>query len=501
MEEQYLKNMRDYLEVIDEVIEKGPYKDDWETMLEHKVPEWYQNAKLGIFIHWGPYSVAEFDNVWYPRLMYQEGKISNSNNNCFKFHEETFGKHKEFGYKDFVPLFKAEKFNPSEWLDLFEEAGARFVMPVAEHHDGFQMYDSNLSDWCSTKMGPMRDVVADIKDEVEKRGMHLATATHRAEHYWFMSPAKNFDSDMEENPPYSHIYWPSIKDPFDTLQDVDTKEPIDVLFMEDWLVRTCELADKYQPSIMYFDWWIQVADMRPYLKKFAAYYYNRALEWGKDVTINYKNDAFMHSVGVKDIERGQLSGISPRFWQNDTSTAKNSWCYAIGNDYKEADELICDLVDIVSKNGSLLLNVGPRGDGSIGKEDTQILKEIGKWMKVNSEAIYDTTHWRKYGEGPTVTQEGHRTDTLRKGFTSEDFRFTFKKNALYVFSMKWPEDGVVRIKTLAREGRTFNAIIKSVEVLGATQKADFVLCDEHLSVMCDGVKPTNQPVCIKIVID
>ncbi|MFI3206741.1 MAG: alpha-L-fucosidase, partial [Clostridia bacterium] len=298
---------------------------------------------------------------------------------------------------------------------------------------------------------------------------------------------------------------PSYKEPFSTKSEngvVTTDQgsiyvdDLDPVFMEDWLARTCELADKYRPRIMYFDWWIQVAPMKPYLKKFMAYYYNRAIEWGIEVTINYKNDAFMHTSAVKDIERGQLADVSPYFWQNDTSVAKNSWCYTDGNDYKEPHEVICDLVDVVSKNGSLLLNVGPKSDGTIPEEDTNILKQVGKWMKVNGEAIYDTYPWRKYGEGPTITKEGHFTDTLRKSFTSEDFRFTFKDGTLYAFAMKWPQDGVVRIKLLGGKSKQFNAKINNVTVLGS-QKSEHILCDEYLTVMGDPMS-TNEPVCIKI---
>jgi len=275
---------------------------------------------------------------------------------------------------------------------------------------------------------------------------------------------------------------------------------VDTLFMEDWLARTCEIVDKYQPKIMYFDWWIQVESMKPYLKKFAAYYYNRAYEWGKEVTINFKNDAFMFETGVRDIERGQLSDTSPAFWQNDTSVAKNSWCYTEGNDYKEPHEVICDLVDVVSKNGSLLLNIGPRADGTIPKEDADILKAMGAWLKVNGEGIYGSSYWKKHGEGPTHTKEGHFTDVLRNSFTTEDFRFTYKNGYIYAFAMRWPEDGVVRIKMLGKDSKTFHGVIKNVEVLGAPEGCRYQLCAEHLTVISDHIK-TKEPVGIKITID
>ena len=495
MANEKMQIMKDYLKVIDEVIEKGRYKADWESLKNHKVPDWYRDSKFGVFIHWGPYCVPEFASEWYARWMYKEGTTE------YKHHVEVYGPHKDFGYKDFIPMFKAQDFDAKKWVDLFEEAGAKFVMPVAEHHDGFPMYNSDLTDWCAAKMGPKRDVVGELKAELEKRDMVLTTSTHRVEHYWFMGGMREIESDIPKDLEYGHIYWPSNIEPFKGLgQDAVSGFEIDELFMEDWLVRTCELADKYRPKIMYFDWWIQVEPMKPYLKKFAAYYYNRALEWGEEVTINYKNDAFMYGTAVRDIERGQLSDVSPAYWQNDTSVAKNSWCYTAGNDYKEAHEVICDLVDVVAKNGSLLLNIGPKKDGTIPEEDANILRTVGAWLKVNGEAIYGSSFWKKCGEGPTVTKEGHFTDVLRKSFTTEDFRYTYKNGNIYAFAMSWPEDGVVKMKLLGRKSGQMNGVIKNIEVLGAPKGCSYKLCEKHLTVIADGIS-TKAPVCIKITID
>ncbi|OON94952.1 MAG: alpha-L-fucosidase [Candidatus Epulonipiscioides saccharophilum] len=511
---QYFQNMKNYLKTIDEVIANGPHKDTWESLANHKVPDWYRNAKFGIFIHWGVYAVPAYNNEWYPRAVYKQNPL-HPGQDVFSHHVEKYGPHKDFGYKDFVPMFKAEKFDAAEWADLFKQAGARFVMPVAEHHDGFQMYDSNLSDWCAAKKGPMKDIVGLLKQECEKRDIVLTTSSHRIEHYWFMCGGRDFDSDFQKyldkdgNFEYGDMYWPSYPEPFVTTSGDATTDlgsihvdGIDPIFMEDWLVRTCELADKYQPQIMYFDWWIQIEPMKPYLRKFAAYYYNRAIEWGKEVTINYKNDAFQHTSAVRDIERGQLSDVSPFFWQNDTSVAKNSWCYTENNDYKQSFEVICDLVDVVSKNGSLLLNIGPKADGTIPEQDTKILQDVGAWLKVNGEAIYDSFPFRKYGEGPIVTEEGHFTDTKRKSFTTEDFRFTYKPNSMYVFAMKWPEDGVLKIKTFGSKVKKFNANITNAQVLGCDAPCEFIECAEHLTIISKHkVENPNLPVCVKLTID
>jgi alpha-L-fucosidase len=202
----------------------------------------------------------------------------------------------------------------------------------------------------------------------------------------------------------------------------------DKAFLDDWLVRCCEILDKYRPQVVWFDWWIEQKVFEPYLQKFAAYYYyNRGAEWGLGVAINHKYDSFSEGVAVFDIERGRLNHIRPFFWQNDTSVSKNSWGYISHHEYKPVTWVIQDLIDIVSKNGALLLNIGPKPDGTIPEAEQAMLLEIGKWLSINSEAIYGTRPWRVYGEGPTEIPEGAFTNTKRSEFSSEDIRFTGKE--------------------------------------------------------------------------
>jgi len=401
------------LNQIDQVIAKGVYKDTWESLCVHPVPTWYRNGKFGIFIHWGVYSVPAFYSEWYPREMYKKGTVA------FEHHVKTYGPHKDFGYKDFIPMFKAEKYDPAYWASLFKKAGAKYIVPVAEHHDGFQMYKSELSPYNAAEMGPCRNVVGELKAEVEKNDMVFAVSSHRAEHYWFFDGGLDFDSDVADESNkllYGGDYGNTCRGPVDRedIYDTPPSEP----FLENWLARTCELVDKYQPKIVYFDWWIQNVAFKPYLRKFAAYYYNRALEWGAEVTINYKYDAYMLDSAVYDFERGQHAGISPKLWQNDTAMAKNSWGYMENNEFKNPVDIICDLVDIVSKNGCLLLNVGPKADGTITEQEQNILLNIGKWLGINGEGIYDTTYWRVFGEGPTEIPEGAFKDVDRNPFGS-----------------------------------------------------------------------------------
>ncbi len=285
-------DLKPYLEKIDRVIAQGPYQDTWESLSAYRVPAWYQNAKFGIFIHWGIYSVPAFGSEWYSRNMYIQGSPE------YEHHIATYGKHAEFGYKDFIPMFQAEHFDPDKWAELFRKAGARYVVPVAEHHDGFQMYRSEISHWNACEMGPKRDVLGELKESCGRLGMQVGASSHRVEHWFFMGHGKEFDSDIKDPMERGDFYWPAM--PEQDHHDLYSKPEPTEEFLQDWLVRTCEIIDRYRPKILYFDWWIQHSACKPWLKKFAAYYYNRAHEWGTDAVINYKHDAFLFGTAVPD---------------------------------------------------------------------------------------------------------------------------------------------------------------------------------------------------------
>ncbi len=476
---------------VDKAIAAGPFRADWQSLSAYQVPDWYQDAKFGIFIHWGVYSVPAFGSEWYPRLMYLEGTKENGHQVA------THGPLTQFGYKDFIPLFKAEHYDPQAWARLFKAAGARYVVPVFEHHDGFAMYDSSLSDWTAVKMGPHRDVVGDLAQAVRAEGLHLGASSHRVEHDWFLEGGRREASDVND-PKYAAFYGPAHqrRGSDDSAGLPDDWTYVSPEYAGDWLARDAEIVEKYHPEILYFDWWIGEPDVRPYLAKFAAFYYNRSLAQGLPVgVVNYKKQAMETGSGVLDIERGQLSGIRQQHWQTDTSISNASWGYIEHDTFKTPEFIVHQLADIVSKNGNLLLNIGPRADGSIPDEVQQVLLNVGGWLGVNGEAIYGTRPWRVYGEGPTQIKGGEFHDTDNEPYTARDFRFTTKVTAegaaLYAIELGQPQGEVV-IASLA-SGIPGSGTVRSVALLGSSGTVSFQQEADGLHLMPDGSALAGPP--------
>jgi alpha-L-fucosidase len=471
------------------------YEQTWESLKQYTVPQWYLDAKFGIFIHWGVYCVPAFANEWYPRNMYLQGSKE------FNHHVETYGPHRQFGYKDFIPQFRAEQFDAGQWAGLFKEAGARYVVPVAEHHDGFAMYECSFSDWTAAKMGPKRDIIGELAEAVRDQGMVFGVSSHRAEHWWFFNGGMEFESDVQD-PRYYDLYGPARPGPLlrsPEWRSQDWRPRPDAKFLDDWLARTCELVDKYRPQLIWFDWWIEQAVFEPYLQKFASYYYNRGKEWDLGVAINYKHESFPEGTAVFDVERGQLKDLRPYFWQTDTSVSKNSWGYIKNHDYKTAGDIVGDLVDIISKNGALLLNIGPRPDGTIPEPEEAMLREIGQWLAVNGEAIYDTRPWQIFGEGPTEVVEGSFNDTKRVTFTGEDIRFTTKDNTLYAICLAWPGE-TATIKSLSANSPLQTGRIAEISLLGSPEPLAWSQEESGLKINTPAQKPCEHAYSFKITL-
>lgn len=451
---------------IDEVNNRGRFKPDWASLSQYECPKWFEDAKLGLFIHWGLYSVPAFGNEWYSRNMYKQGS------RAYDHHILTYGRHKDFGYKDFIPLFTADSFNADELASLAVACGCRYIVPVAEHHDGFQLYKSRLSVWNSFDMTPNRDILGELFAAANKHGLVACASTHRLEHWFFMGHGREFESDMSGVTSKDDMYYPSVcVDP--SFSDPEGPDSPSAEFLDDWLLRTCELIDSYKPRLLYFDWWTLHNSVKPWLKRAAAYYYNRADEWGREVVINYKYDAFAPGCAVPDMERGQFDSIMPFAWQSCTSVSKNSWGYIEGDSYKSAHEIICALADIVSKNGCMLLNIGPKGDGSVSCEVKTLLTEIGGWMLANGEAIYSSRPWRVFGEGEHMRTGGQFSDGEALEYTSSDIRYTTANGCVYAIILGAAPDGVYRLREFATpesidKGNCFKGSIANVAALDGT---------------------------------
>ncbi|CAN5776241.1 alpha-L-fucosidase [soil metagenome] len=453
------------------------YHATYESLKKYTTPDWFRDAKFGIFIHWGVYSVPAFGSEWYPRQMYKKDSKE------YKHQIETYGPENKFGYKDFIPMFKAEKFSPEQWVDLFKKAGAKYVVPVAEHHDGFAMYKTAYSKWNAFEMGPKRDVLGELATEIRKQGLIFGLSSHRIEHWFFMNGGRRFESDVLD-PQYEDFYGPAREE-----NETPTPE-----YMNDWLLRNEELVNNYKPQLFWFDWWIEQPAMDPYRKSFAAAYYNKGLEWNKGVVINYKNIAYPDGTAVLDLERGKLAGIRKLPWQTDDAIGNKSWGFAAGNTFKDAQYVITNLIDIVSKNGNLLLNIGPRSDGTITDEETHTLLGTGKWLSVNGEAIYGTRPWKVFGEGPTESASGSFVDQ-KKPFNAADIRFTTKGNTLYAIAMGLPTTNT-SINALGKKEN--NGSIANIEMVGSSEKISWSQKDASLIIKPSKSYPSENAVVYKI---
>ena len=480
------------LKQVDVAEHHGPFRRDWESLQKYEAPEWYKDAKFGIFIHWGVYSVPAFGNEWYPRSMYSTGSDE------YKHHIATYGTQDKFGYKDFIPMFKAADFDAAAWAQLFQKSGAKYVVPVAEHHDGFAMYDSGVSDWTAAKLGPHRDIIGELAGAVRAQGLHFGVSSHRVEHNFFLGVGRTIPSDVND-PQYAALYGPAhpwLAAPRGTPVSNDFTY-VSTAWADDWLARGAELVEKYHPDIVYFDWWIGQPSIRLNLTRFAAFYYNRSLEYGDHVgVINYKDYAMQEHAAVLDLERGQLGEIRPLTWQTDTSISNKSWGYIKDDTFKSPEFVVHQLIDIVSKNGNLLLNIGPKSDGTIPDEVQKVLLDVGAWLNVNGEAIYGTRAWRIYGEGPTKVASGSFHDTDTAHYTPEDFRFTTKGEALYVIGLGWPANAQAVIHALAQA--TGSEHVQSVALLGSDAKLQFEQSGDGLHVRLPAQAPTKYAYALRV---
>ena len=473
------------------------YEPTWESLRTHTTPKWLQDAKFGIYTHWGVYSVPARgpNGTWYPYNMYREGTEQH------QYHIKTYGSPSEFGYKDFIPMFKAEKFDAEEWVELFKKSGAQFAGPVGEHHDGFSMWDSQFTDWNAAKMGPKKDVVGELEKAIRARGMRFMIALHHAENWWFY-PHWREDCDTS-NPRYAGLYGPLHNQDWakqkpqtgEMLQEWWAQDKPSREFLDKWLGKIYELIDKYQPDMLYFDFGIRGVPEK-YRRDFLAYYYNKEEEWGKEVAVTYKWHDLVSGTAVVDLELGRMGELTYHDWITDTSVDDHgAWSYVQEAGFKPVRTLVHNLIDNVSKNGYLLLNVGPRSNGEIPEQAKECLIGIGKWLEVNGEAIYGTIPWIKYGEGPTqMKRTGYFSEQQEVEYTAKDIRFTSKHNVLYATCLGWPEKQV----TLRDLKRLQKSEISSVSMLGVDRELVWAMTEDGLVVERPEEKPTEHACVFKI---
>jgi alpha-L-fucosidase len=407
------------------------YTADWQSLRRVQTPEWLQKGKFGIYTHWGPYAVHAYgsNTTWYSFALY----LSEDGEEREHF-EKTFGKLTQvYGYKDLIPLFTADKFDADEWADLFQKAGARYAGPVAEHHDGFAMWDTKYSEWNAANMGPKRDIVGELEAAIKKRDMKYVTAFHHAAN-WFFFPVsdKQYDTGDPKNAGlYGQYHLPG--------------EKRNQEFIDEWYGKIIEVIDNYSPDFIWFDFALD--DMpEGYVKDFLAYYYNHADDKGKEVVVTYKGHDLVPGTGVRDLELGQEPNLTYNEWITDNSVDdRGAWGYANDLTFKTPNRLIDNLIDRVSKNGYLLLNVGPKPDGTIPEGAKEVLLAMGAWLDINGEAIYETTPWLVAGEGPTNLGEANEIGFNESGivYTAKDIRFTVKGDNLYATFLDWPGEFAV----------------------------------------------------------
>ncbi|MEI5524917.1 alpha-L-fucosidase [Streptomyces brasiliscabiei] len=432
------------------------YTPTWDSVNRHPAaPEWFRDAKFGVYFHWGVFSVPAYDSEWYPRNMYAPGHKANRHHIAtygdpateWPYHrfidgaEDLSGDHVEF-----APRLKSAggNFDPEEWAQLFVDAGARFAGPVAEHHDGYSMWDSRVNEWNSVAKGPHLDLLKLFTDAIRARKLKLLVAMHHA---------YNYTGYFEHAPAQSD---PSLKKLYGQL----TPEAENQL----WYDKLKEVVDRSRPDILWQDWRLDHVDEAQRLN-FLSYYYNQAEKWGKEVVATYKDGLNSHGA-VFDYERGGPADLTAPYWLTDDSISDSSWCYTEGIGYYSLAQMLHSFVDRVSKNGTVLLNIAPTADGTIPQGQRAILLGIGDYLKRFGESVYGTRAWTAYGEGPT--KMGGGSFTRPTAGTPQDIRFTRNKagTVLYATVLGWP-GGSLTVRTLGSDRIDLDSL-SSVRLLDAT---------------------------------
>ncbi len=460
------------------------FESKLESFQQYSYPEWFRDAKFGIWSHWGPQAVPR-QGDWYAKRMYQEG------GDAYKYHVEHYGHPSKFGYKDILPLWKAERWDPEKLMALYKKVGARYFVSMATHHDHFFLWDSKIHRWNSVNMGPKKDVVGLWQQAAKKEGLHFGVSEHLAASYTWFQSSRGADKEGAmagvpydgNNPEFEDLYHPKT-DPED--KEWLTTNPEN---QKDWLKKVTELIDLYHPDLLYSDSELPFGEVG---QSMLAHYYNQDLarNGGKNEAVYTAKLRASEGRWVQDIERGAMDSISPFPWQTDTSIG--DWYYRTGQRYMTGTEVIQMLVDIVSKNGNLLLNVVQTPEGDLESDVMTILEEIARWTPVNGEAIYGTRPWKIYGEGPSTMnkqEKGHFGGVKDvRSYESSDIRFTVKGETLYAFCMNTPT-GDITITSLGKVSPLMDQKIASAKMLGGDGKLEWEQQSDALVIK----KPAKLP--------
>jgi len=455
------------------------YLPTWESLSRHEqAPDWFKDSKFGIYFHWGVYSVPAFETEWYPYHLYRDERPEFA-----KYHEENYGSLKEFGYHDFIPMFKAEKFDPEDWAELFEKSGAKFAGPVAQHHDGFAMWDSEVNPWNVADMGPKRDITGELLASLKKRDLKTITTFHHAR------LRQRHEGNQEKWDTYNSHYAYHPDYPTST-KDKDLSKFYGNMPQEDfdqyWLDQVNEVVEKYSPDMIWYDVWLNhVEDEK--IREMSSNYLNHAQQTGQEVVLVAKHDDLPKSVSVLDIEQGGKKDVSETVWMTDvTLSDKGSWCYTNGQVYKTPEMVIRNMIDVWSKNGVVLLNISPKADGTINKAQRETLLTIGKWLDVYGEAVYETVPFHIHGFGSALAKDGaHGGQSAKVEYSEKDIRFTSSKDkkSLYVFVLGKPESGKeIKLKKLNDIGYGPNSPVKRIIELKSGKEVEWTKEERYYTI-------------------
>lgn len=474
------------------------FTEDWESLSKvNQTPDWFLDAKFGIYTHWGPISEAmegadpgKRYRGWHGMIMYQDGKkVPTANgkaSNNFEHHVEKYGDPAKYGYKHVIENFDPSGFDAKAWAELFAKSGAKFAGPVAMHHDNFAMWDSKTTRWNSMNFGGI-DPSAELKKEIEARGMKFMASFHHAFTWKYFAPAHVYGGVAEEDYDlYTHPH------------PLESDSP-DERFNREWWAKLKEYIDVYQPDLIWFDWWLENLSEES-RQQALAYYYNKGLEWGREVAVCYKETTFPITTAIKDYERGRPNQPKSPAWLTDTSPG--TWFYRPQAQFKSPNELIDILVDIVAKNGVMLLNVPPDPDGSIPQVMVDLLTDMGSWLEINGEAIYGTRPWVVFGEGPSRLPEGgHKVEKIKIAYTRLDIRYTQKsEKEIYAIVLDKPRDEII-MKTLSTDIGALNSKIEKVELLGSKEKIEWTRNSKGLVIQVPKSLPSDYAHAFKIVLE